>query len=97
MNLIADKTAVDDLSDDTKNLTEYQKLLRNSINIILKDKSLIFSKFSDTAPPEIDGLDVLTEIERIMIQLLSDYEDGKNIAFSIPSRSKQNQMFQDGR
>ncbi|KAH1000488.1 hypothetical protein HUJ05_007646 [Dendroctonus ponderosae] len=95
MNLIADETTPDDLSSDTKNRTEYQTFLGNSINRILKDKSLIFSKFSDTVPLEINSSDVLTKIEEIMVQLLSDYECGKSISLNIPSIA--NCVFRDDR
>ncbi|XP_048518722.1 uncharacterized protein LOC125503043 [Dendroctonus ponderosae] len=92
---LTDETTPDDLSSDTKNRTEYQTFLGNSINRILKDKSLIFSKFSDTVPLEINSSDVLTKIEEIMVQLLSDYECGKSISLNIPSIA--NCVFRDDR
>ncbi|KAH1014319.1 hypothetical protein HUJ04_003173 [Dendroctonus ponderosae] len=95
LNQAEDETTPDDLSSDTKNRTEYQTFLGNSINRILKDKSLIFSKFSDTVPLEINSSDVLTKIEEIMVQLLSDYECGKSISLNIPSIA--NCVFRDDR
>ncbi|XP_066254040.1 uncharacterized protein [Euwallacea similis] len=93
---VTDETRSDVLST-TGNLSEYQKILRDEIDKLCKNRKLLFSRFSDSVPEDVDTTELLISIHKIIFNVLDDFENGRVPYFCIPKDSASNYTFKDGR
>ncbi|XP_066141201.1 uro-adherence factor A [Euwallacea fornicatus] len=93
---VTDETRSDVLST-TENLSEYQKILRDEIDKLCKNPKLLFSRFSDPVPEDVDSTDLLISIHKLIFNVLDDFENGRVPFFCVPKDSAANCTYKDGR
>ncbi|XP_050307110.1 uncharacterized protein LOC126743895 [Anthonomus grandis grandis] len=91
-----DDTRSEVLSTGSLTLTDPQKLLREGINRLSKDDSLLFSRWSDEDTEPFNRLKILIDVQEFICQLLEDYQNGLRLAFTYP-KVRGNVMFENNR
>ncbi|CAG9768490.1 unnamed protein product [Ceutorhynchus assimilis] len=71
-------------SNESENLSQTQLLLREAIDELYKDPTLQFSRYSESAPKELDRTSILVQIQTIIIGILEDYENNDTPYFEFP-------------
>ncbi|XP_030761359.1 uncharacterized protein PF11_0213 [Sitophilus oryzae] len=92
-----DDSKSDVLSTGSGKLSEAEQLLRQGINKLSKDKSLLFSKLEDEIPKDPNPEDIIRSIKDILGDVLNDFEKGNNPHFVMPREHISNCIFKDGR
>lgn len=80
-------------ADLTKNKSQFRNVLGCEIDKLTRRPDLLFSRFSDTVPQEVHKEVILNKIQKIIWDILEEYEKGNKPCIRYPRDKPENYEF----